>query len=147
MKTNFLKIFLVLLLAIYAQISYAQCGKNLVFESSKTEYLDADGKVTRSQDKPVDLNVADSVLTVQFGDNQDQVLTGKITGATCTGKTPFKDGIMVLKAVLKNPAGIQQTATLTFISTKGNTTLLYTCQERAALRIQLSADKFEEVKP
>lgn len=146
MKSFITKISLASLLVVCSQISYAQCSKNFILEATKTDFLDTAGRVTRSQEKPVDISLKDSVLTIQFGDNRDQVLTGKVTKSTCRYKTPFKEGKMVILANLSNPAGIQQTATLTFTSSAGNTTLSYTSLERPNLRIQLSADKFEESK-
>ena len=146
MKKYIIKISLALMLAACSQFSYAQCSKNFILEASKTDFLDTAGRVTRSQDKPVDISLKDSVLTIKFGDNRDQVLSGKITKSTCTYKTPFKEGKMVMMANLSNPAGIQQTATLSFSSSAGITTLNYTSLERPNIRIQLSADKFEALK-
>ncbi|WP_449437044.1 hypothetical protein [Pedobacter steynii] len=146
MKTVIIKISFALMLVVCSKSSYAQCNKNFILEANKTDFMDTAGRVTRSQEKPVDISLKDSVLTIQFGDNRDQVLTGKINKSVCTYKTPFKEGKMVIFADLSNPAGIHQTATLKLSTNAGNTTITYTSLERPNIRIQLSADKFEELK-
>ena len=142
MKSKFLKITLVLLLAACSQLSYGQCDKTVVLKSSKTNHLDAKGNIESSKDENVTITISKSQVTIVPGDD-DHTISGAITSKTCEWSAPFKDGKTVIKAKLEDNSGKSEHCTLTITGVAGKVTLVFEAEEEPGKRIMVVADTFE----
>ena len=94
------KIFAGLLLMAACHLTgYAQCDKKILLTGSKTEYLNAEGSVERSEDEQTTIEYDKNNITITPG-NEDHRMVGTITSTECNWQTPFKDGKTVLKIEL-----------------------------------------------
>src|SRR5579872_3021366 len=88
------------LLVAGCTMSFAQCEKNLVLTSSKTEHLNADGVVQRTDDETAQIELSKTAVNVSV--NDEHKITGNIKSETCDWKVPFKEGKTVIKAAVSN---------------------------------------------
>ena len=142
MKSTFIKISLVLLLAACSHLSYGQCDKVVTLKSSKTNHLDEKGNIESTKEEAAVITIGKTQLTIVPGD-EDHTISGPIISKTCDWTTPFKDGKMVLKAKLEDNNGQQQNCTMTITGVAGKITLLFETEENPGKRIMVVADKFE----
>jgi hypothetical protein len=127
----------------FASISNAQCDKNVVLTSSKTDYTDSTGKVERSRDENTNIDITKDQIKILAGDDE---MSGKIKSKTCDWKVPFKDGKMVLVSDLTSKNGEVHEATLTIQGKDGVKTLVAEVKEFPNMRIKMNIEKFEEKK-
>src|SRR5712671_4044804 len=80
--------FALLLFSVIA--GFAQCGKDVVLTSSKTEYLNAEGAVQRTVEEDCVIKVGKSEVTISPSGHDK--MTGSITSTACEWKQPFKEG-------------------------------------------------------
>ena len=79
---------------------FAQCGKDVVLTSSKTEYLNAEGAVQRTVEEDCVIKVGKSAVTISPSGHDK--MTGSITSTACEWKQPFKEGKTTLAAKFKH---------------------------------------------
>lgn len=121
---------------------FAQCGKTVVLNSSKTEHLDASGAVQRTDDETATIMLTKTELNVSV--NDEHKITGKITSETCDWKVPFKEGKTVIKATASNDQGEERNVTVTIEGKDGKVTLLFEMDGMPDDRIRVGIDKFVE---
>jgi hypothetical protein len=138
MKTLTLLLFMVLT----SCVCFAQCGKDVILTSSKTDYLDATGTLLKSADEAVTISIDKSTIRVEI--NKDPEIKATLTTDSCVWKTPFKDGLSVIKGLIDDGQGNKDHLTVTITGTNGNIILLFEIQEIPDDRIRVVADKFEE---
>jgi len=139
MKKSLL-LFLILCAGI---ISYAQCDKKLVLNSSKTEYLDSTKTVMRTVDENsvIELNKAELIITPGGEDNR---MSGPVKSTSCNWKIPFKEGKTIVKATLTDPSGDSKNVTITIEGKEGKLTLLAEVDDDPNHKIRVAIDNFEE---
>ncbi|MES1214455.1 MAG: hypothetical protein ABUT20_02970 [Bacteroidota bacterium] len=128
---------------IFGAISYGQCDKNVIFTSSKTEYLDSNLTLQRSVDEKTVIEISKTGVTITPGTNK---MSGTIKSSSCKWTVPFKVGKSVIKAPIKDPSGDVKNVTLTFEGKDGKVTLLVEIEDDANKKIRVVADSFEEAK-
>ena len=142
MKKN---ILLLSLLIAGSNIAFAQCGKKIIFISSKTEHLDGD-KVERAVDEKTVIETNNKgEITITPGEETNK-MTGTIKSDTCSWKTPFTEGKSIIKALITDEHGDAKNVTLTIEGKEGKITLLAEVDEMPGKKIRVTADKFEEKK-
>jgi len=124
-------------------ICFAQCDKKVVLHTSKTEHLDSNGIVTRTDDEHAVVEINKTVLNINV--NDDHKMSGTIKSNTCDWKVPFKEGKMVLKASIGDNNGDEKNVTITIEGKDGKVTLLFEMEGNPDDRIKVTIDKFEEV--
>ncbi|MEO8429212.1 MAG: hypothetical protein ABI651_19145 [Verrucomicrobiota bacterium] len=134
----------ILLFLALAPRSIAQCGKNLVLTSSKTEYLNAAGVVQRTVDEESLIKISKSEVTI--APSGHDVMTGAITSTACDWKEPFKTGKTTVEAKFKDGNEADSSATLSIEGKAGKIICLMKQKERPDRTIRLTIDKFEEQK-
>ena len=142
-------LFLLMLLTILGIVfSYAQCSKKQVITSAKTEYLDANGNVQRTQDETTNIEYDKSQITITLINDQaqNQVMSGPVKSDSCNWTVPYKQGKSVIKAVIADERGDEKTLTITIEGKDGKLTFLAEVAERPDTKIRLTIDKFEEKK-
>ena len=139
MKTITLALFLLL---AGSALSFAQCEKSLVLNSSKTEHLNATGAVQRTDDETAVIELTKTDLNVSV--NGEHKIAGKIKSQTCDWKVPFKEGKTVIKATVSNDEGEERNVTLTIEGKDGKVTLLFEMDGMPDDRIRVGIDKFVE---
>jgi len=144
MKTILITLFL---LAAGSAMSFAQCDKKVTLISNKTEHLDASGKLKHAEDEKtvVEFNNTDISVSITH-DNGDEKLTGKVHSNICNWQVPFKTGKTLVSMTLSRDDGESRDYTLTIEGKDGKVTLWAESKEEPDDKIQLSIDKFEEVK-
>jgi len=130
---------LAILLALVTAV-FGQCGKTVVLTSSKTDHLDATGKLTQSIDEKVIIEI--SKATIDISVDGQQKMTGKITSNTCDWKVPFKKGKSVINAMMTNREGDRQ-ATMTIEGKDGKIYLHFMMPAKPGDQVSIVADKFE----
>jgi hypothetical protein len=128
----------------FGMMSHAQCDKNMVFASSKTEYLDANNSVQRSTFETVNVSINKADITVLINEDGENKLTGTIKLTACNWKVPFKDGKMIMKAKLADIRGDTKNVTLTLEGKGGKVTLLLENEAMPDKKMRLIADVFDE---
>src|SRR5688572_659315 len=96
MKQILLALLVLLCCTAFNISTNAQCDKNLVLTSSKTEYLDAAGAVQKTVDEETRIDITPKSITIAPA--SDRTMTGEILSVTCTWKTAFQDGKSEFKA-------------------------------------------------
>ncbi|MDB5124173.1 MAG: hypothetical protein JWP94_2302 [Mucilaginibacter sp.] len=130
------------LLVAGCTMSFAQCEKNLVLTSSKTEHMNADGVVQRTDDETAKIELSKTAINVSV--NDEHKITGTIKSQTCDWKVPFKDGKTVIKASVSNDQGEEKNVTITIEGKEGKVTLLFEMDGMPDDRIRVGIDKFAE---
>ena len=122
----------------------AQCGKDVVLTSSKTEYLNAEGAVQRTVDEECVIKVSKSEVTIAPSGHAK--MTGSVTSTACEWKQPFQVGKTTLAATFKNENGDTSNATITIEGKDGKITCLMKDKEKPDRIIRATVNKFEEQK-
>ena len=136
-------LIVVILLLFYSAISFAQCDKKIKLSSSKTEFIDTSGNVQDSKDENTIIEISKTSLTITPGE-EDHTMTGTIKSSTCNWKIPFKEGKMIIKAVLDDEHGETKNLTITIEGKDGKLTFLGEIEEMPDRKVRLMIDKFEE---
>ncbi len=123
-------------------MSFAQCEKNLILTSSKTEHMNADGVVQRTDDETAKIELSKSAVNVSV--NDEHKISGTIKSQTCDWKVPFKEGKTVIKAAVSNDQGEERNVTITIEGKDGKVTLLFEMEGMPDERIRVGIDKFAE---
>ncbi|HVW13323.1 MAG TPA: hypothetical protein VHB54_05870 [Mucilaginibacter sp.] len=133
-----------LLLAAGSTISLAQCDKKVSLSSSKTQHLDSQGAVKRTDDEKTTVEFNQSDISVSISnDNGDHKMTGKVKSDSCDWKVPFKDGKTRLHITLSNEEGESRDYTVTIEGKDGKVTLLAESGDEPDDKIRLDIDKFD----
>jgi hypothetical protein len=132
---------LFLLLVASGATAYAQCGKKLILNSVKTEYLDSTNTLQRSMDENTSIEIEDSVITIKPNDN---TITGEIKSQTCNWSVPYKEGKTVLTTLLKTNND-EINAILTIEGKDGVVTMLVEMTKDPNKKIRVTLTKFEEI--
>ncbi|MDP9046578.1 MAG: hypothetical protein M3N14_00470 [Bacteroidota bacterium] len=130
------------LLVAGCTMSFAQCEKNLVLTSSKTEHMNADGVVQRTDDETAKIELSKTAVNVSV--NDEHKITGTIKSEICNWKVPFKEGKTVIKAAVSNDQGEERNVTITIEGKEGKVTLLFEMDGMSDDRIRVGIDKFAE---
>jgi len=121
---------------------FAQCGKNVELNSSKTEHLDASGVVQRTDDETGIIDLTKTSLNISV--NGVHKITGAIKSETCDWKVPFKEGKTIIKASVTNDQGEERNVTITIEGKDGKVTLLFEMEGMTDDRIRVVINKFVE---
>ncbi|MBK0377730.1 hypothetical protein [Mucilaginibacter segetis] len=136
-------ILTLILLAAGSIVSYAQCGKNVLFSSVETIYLDADGDIQRTVDEPASIEYGKTNIKLTHG-TENEEMNGIIKSNTCNWTVPFKEGKSVITATFSNNNGDEKDATITIEGKNGKVTLTFEMEDMSGRKIQVAADKFIE---
>ena len=143
MKQILLALLMLVCCTAFTISSNAQCDKNLVLLSSKTEYLDSAGTVQKTVDEKMQINITPTSITISPA--SDHTMTGKILSVTCTWKTPFKEGKSEFKTKFEDQ-GDSKHITITLEGKNGKLSFLAIFDDAPDKRIRVWADSFEEKK-
>jgi hypothetical protein len=133
------------LLSIVGTASFAQCGKHVTLTSSRTEYLDANGTLERTEDEKSSIELSKTDIVIIPGNDQRKI-TGTIKSDTCNWKTPFKEGKSKIKATLNREGEETLNATITIEGKDGKITMLVEIEEMPDKKIRAVIEKFDEKK-
>ncbi|WP_132051128.1 hypothetical protein [Pseudocnuella soli] len=137
------KIVFTLLLLAATTTALAQCDKNVLLSSSKTEYIDASGNVDRTVEENSTVAINKDSIVITPG--HDQTMTGTIVSKTCNWTVPFKEGKSVMKVQLKNGTDSEvRNLTITVEGKEGKVTLLAVMDEMPDRQIRVPIDSFVE---
>ena len=137
-------ILAILFVAAASTSCYAQCDKRIMVTSSKTEFLNANGEVQRSVDETTTIEYDKKEIIITPGN--DQTMQGTIKFDSCVWKTPFKEGITVIKASLTDPQGQTMNLTITIEGKEGKISFLAEIDVMPDQKIRIVVEKFEEKK-
>jgi hypothetical protein len=138
-------IVLLLLLSYSVTTSYAQCGKKLFIISTKTEHLDGNGTIQRSNDEKSLIEITKSEITISPGNEQNKMI-GIIKSDTCNWIVPYKHGKTIIKATFTREGENPRNATITIEGKDEKLTMLIDVDEMPDKKIRVAIDKFEEKK-
>lgn len=137
------QILLALLATIFCATLNAQCDKNLVLTSSKTEYLDASGAVQKTMDEKTQIDIGQKSITISPG--SDHTMTGAILSVTCAWQTAFKEGKSEFKTEFEDQ-GMNKQITIILEGKNGKVSFTVTFADNPNKIIRVWADSFEEKK-
>jgi hypothetical protein len=136
------KIILTLSLLIgLSAVTFAQCDKTVVLNSSKTNHIDESGSILRTEDETAEIEIDKSAVNIAV--NGEHKITANIKSNTCNWTVPFKEGKSVIKGVA-DFNGQDQNLTITIEGKDGKVTLLFELENQPGDRIKVSIDKFVE---
>ena len=131
-------IFPALLVLVCNSISFAQCDKNFVINSSKTEFLAADSSIENAIDENTEIDITRPQITITPNGTK---MSGTIISETCNWQTPFVVGTTIMIATFKNEQGDLKKATIT-IQGKDSTLKVWLHMEEDPTIIRVAIDKF-----
>ena len=141
------KIVILILSAISMHAgAFAQCDKNAVINSSKTEYMDSTGVIERTvnENSTVEIKGKEIIITPA---NEDNTMRGAIQTMVCEWKVPFKEGKTVITSDLtRNGASEARAVTITIEGKDGKLTLIARSPQFPNRVIRLNIDHFAESK-
>jgi hypothetical protein len=82
------KLVLLAILLIISTIGFAQCDKDLILTSSKTEYLDSLGTFQRSVDEETVIKISKSKIVITPAKSSEMV--GNIESSNCDWKVALQ---------------------------------------------------------
>lgn len=129
-------------LACSSATAFAQCGKDVVLNSSKTEYLNAAGDVQRTVEEDCVITIDKKQMTIAPADKE--AMTASVVSAACEWKEAFKTGKTTVQVKFKDRDGSDKDATITIEGKDGKITCQMTQKDRPDRVIKVVADKFEE---
>lgn len=142
MKT--LALTLSLLLA-GATFSFGQCGHKFTITTSKTDHLDANGNVTRTDDEKATVVIGSKDISIDvINANDEHKMAGTLKSDDCNWPVAYKEGKTVIKAAIDTGNGEDKNVTITITGKGGKVTLLFEIEGETDDRIRVAADKFAE---
>jgi hypothetical protein len=136
---------LIVLLFVAWTTSFAQCGKKLMVVSSKTEHLDEQGNVTRTDDEKAVVIISKTDIKITVSDpGGSHEMTGTVKSDTCNWTVAYKEGKSVIKADITGMNGDEKPVTITITGTGGKVILLFEIDGEPGDDIRVAADKFDE---
>ena len=124
-------------------ITKAQCDKNLVLTSSKTEFLDSAGVIKNVVDEKTIIEIAKASITISPA--SDHTMIGKILSGKCEWKTAFQEGKSEFKTIFEDQ-GEPKKITITLEGKNGKVSFLVVFDDTPDKRIRVWTDSFEEKK-
>jgi|SRR5687768_5682593 len=121
----------------------AQCDKNLVLASSKTEYLNAAGVVQKTVDQKTRIDITPKSITIS--PDSDRTMTGEIASVTCAWKIAFQEGKSEFKTKFEDQ-GEAKHITITLEGKNGKVCFLAVFDDTPDKRIRVWLDSFKENK-
>ena len=137
------QILFALVATIFCTCLNAQCDKNLVLTSSKTEYLDASGAIQKTVNEKAQIDIGRKSITISPG--RDRTMTGAIRSVTCAWQTAFKDGESEFKTEFEDQGESKQ-ITIVLEGKNGKVSFTAIFVDTPDKRIRVRADNFEEKK-
>ncbi|WAC15349.1 hypothetical protein [Dyadobacter pollutisoli] len=135
------KLILLGVLLIISAVSFAQCDKDLMLTSSKTEYLDSLGNFQRSVDEETVIKISKSKIVITPAKSVEMV--GNIESSKCDWKVAYKEGKTVSKVLFEGPLGSLH-GTVTTEGSNGKLTFLVELVEIPDTKIRVQLDTFQE---
>lgn len=127
-----------LLAAITASV-FAQCGKTVTLTSTKTNHVDASGKLISSDDETVVIEISKTAFSISV--NGTQRMAGTVKTSTCNWSLPFKTGSSVIHGVLKKD-GKDEDVTFTIDGKNGKIALGFEIKSMPNDKVRMTPDKF-----
>lgn len=124
--------------------SFAQCDKKLLLTSSKTEYLDTAGNITRSVNEKSTVEIKEKEIVIAAEGNP--TMTGSYKVESCNWAAAFKKGKSVYTAHFEQQGQEDRNIIITIEGKDGKISFVAKIKERPDRIIRLYPDKFEEVK-
>ena len=143
MKQILLALLVLLCCTAFNISTNAQCDKNLVLTSSKTEYLDAAGAVQKTVDENTRIDITPKSITIS--PDSDHTMTGEILSVTCGWKTAFQEGKSEFKTKFEDQ-DVTRHITITLEGKNGKVCFLAVFDDTPDKRIRVWLDSFEEKK-
>lgn len=137
------KILFVLLAVISCTVLNAQCDKNLVLSSSRTEYLDGSGAIQRTVDEKTKIEIGPKSITIS--PESDRTMTGTILSVACAWQKPFKEGKTEFKIEFEDEGTTRQISII-LEGKNGKISFTATFADNPDKVIRVWADSFEEKK-
>jgi hypothetical protein len=135
----------ILLLLAGTAGSMAQCDKNLVLTSSRTEYLNGSHELQRTAEEQSVIEISKTEIIIRPG-NADREMKGAIQSTECAWKVPFKEGKTVIKARFEDEREGTINTTITLEGKDGKVRMLIEAPELQDRKIRVPVDEFKEKK-
>jgi hypothetical protein len=135
------KLVLLGILLISSTIGFAQCDKDLILTSSKTEYLDSLGTFQRSVDEETVIKISKSKIVITPAKSSEMV--GNIESSNCDWKVAYKEGKTVSKVLFEGPLESLH-GTITTEGSNGKLTFLVELIEIPDTKIRVQLNTFQQ---
>ncbi len=127
-------IILSFLVSAFCNTINAQCDKNLVIQSSKTEYLDEKDEVKKVVEEKTIIEITKTSISISAGDNP--IMNGNIVSSACEWKIPFKEGKSQYKTTF-DEEGESKNVTITIEAKEGKVYFLAVLHDIKEKRIRV----------
>ena len=140
MKKNLLAIGTIVL----STMLHAQCGKNVTWMSSKTEYLDSSGQVEDAKAMATSLQTTANHITVTVEEGGGDILQGDIRDLTCEWKEAYKNGRSHFSALMAKSNGETREATFTIEAKDGKIVIIVEVERMQGRKMRILIDNYKE---
>lgn len=126
--------------------AHAQCNKTITWTGSKTEYLDVNETVQKTQNAPIAIQTTNSHITVNFttDDGRSDIIEGEIKNITCNWNDAFKNGKTSFKSVLTKSNGETKEATISIEAKEGKISIIVELENMNGMKMRIPVDSYKE---
>ena len=141
------KLFCFGIVFIIVTAAQAQCNKAITWKASKTEYLDASGKVQSTESAPVTINTTTNHIrvTATAPDGAQEIIEGDIKNLQCNWGDAFKNGRMSFTSALTKSSGETKNASVTIEAINGKITVLVELANMKGMKMRIPIDDYKQV--
>jgi hypothetical protein len=137
-------VFVVFITLVFGKLSFGQCDKKITWQSTKSEFLDAAGKVQNTREDSLWIETGTKDITVNHANVAEDQLKGTIKEVACNWSEPFKNGKTIIKAAITDASGNGTDGVLTIEGKEGDITITLSMDNMQGKQIRIFVNKFQE---
>jgi len=137
------KIIPLLVFTCTVTASIAQCDKNILYTSSKQDWMNSRDEVTKSDQDKVTLQISKTSVVLNHNDDPNDEMKGDIKKVDCEWSESFKNGKTTIEAQLKEHNDMHD-ASLTIEGKDGVMFIIIELKDHPDMKIKAYVDKYEE---
>ena len=123
--------------------SIAQCDKNILYTSSKQDWLNSKDEVTKSDQDKVTLQISKTGVVLNHNDDPNDEMKGDIKKVDCNWTESFKNGKTTIETRLKEHDDMHD-ASLTIEGKNGVMFIIIELKDHPDMKIKAYVDKYQE---
>ncbi|HEU4575556.1 MAG TPA: hypothetical protein VFS36_11195 [Chitinophagaceae bacterium] len=139
-------IFLSAAAFIISVAAVAQCGKSVTWTGTKTEFMDENGNLQRTDNGKVQCRMDDKSIVFVHNDEENDAISGDIKDLSCQWQEPFKNGKTSFSSQLQESSGDLKDGKITIEGKDGkiNIYLDISAPDGRKMKVKFYVDSFEE---
>ena len=138
------KTLLATLVVLGSIAGYAQCGKNIIWTSSKTEYLDSNGQVEDVKSLATIIQTTPGHITVTVNEGGGDIIQGEIKNLSCDWKEAYRNGRTHFESLMTKSNGEARQVRFTIEAMDGKIVIIVEVERMEGKKMRLLVDNYKE---